>query len=233
VAASPRPSAAGIVRAAAALYRRHFGVLFLTAAALGVPPALVDVAVPAVPETGREIALVLLSATVEVLASVVAIVQVDVARRGGAPTLFGAVTAGTRRLLPALGALAMSTVWVCAAGAAGAIVLGGAWVFSPHDLDPLVRLLGLVLGLVLLAVPVTLVLLRFFVVVPVAVLEPGMPALQRSGELARGAYRQIGVLALIGWLAWVPATVLPWVDAGPPERRPPRIRIASWSTSAR
>lgn len=216
-----------IVRTAIAVYRRHFTVLFVTAAVLGVPAALVGLVVPAVPETGGEIALLLAASVVDVLAAVVAIVQVVTVLRGGEPTLSGGVTAGMRRLLPALGALGMSTVWILAVAALAGAVLGGIWVTTPRDDPRVTALVGAVL-LLLFLVPVTLVMLRYFAVLPVAVLEPGVPALHRSAELARGAYWKMGVLGLVGWLVWAPALILPWADAATTAA----LQLASWLTAA-
>lgn len=206
-------SIAEIVGGAFDVLRRHFAVLVVTAAVLGLPGALLGLGGAAVPESGGEIAIILAVSVVDVLAAVVAIVQVACALRGGEPALAGGVTSGVQRLLPALGALGLSTVWVLAVATVAGLVLGGVWVAAPRSDDP--RLVALEASVLLLGflVPVTWMMMRYFFVMVVAALEPGVPPLRRSIALARGAYWKIGVIGLIGWLVWAPATILPWADA--------------------
>lgn len=239
-APTARPlSTAEIVGGAFDVLRRHFTVLVVTAAVLGLPGAFLFLDDAAVPESGGAIAVTLAVSVVDVLAAVVAIVQVACAVRGEEPTLSGGVTSGLHRLLPALGALALSTVWVLAVAAVAGLLLGGVWVAAPRSDDP--RLVALEASVLLLGflVPVTWVIMRYFFVMVVAALEPGMPPLRRSVALARGAYWKIGVIGLVGWLAWAPATILPWADAfgalagdGPSPATGTGLAIAAWLAGA-
>ncbi|MCW5893010.1 MAG: hypothetical protein KIT14_21045 [bacterium] len=237
---SPYPLSSGaIVRASLEVYRRQFTVLFVTAALLGLPGALAGLGGSPVPESGGEILALLAVGVVEVLASVVAIVQVAAARRGAAPTLAGGVTAGAQRLLSVLGALGLSTVWVMAVAAPMAVLAGGVWVVVPRSDDPQIVALEASVLLLVVLVPATWMMLRYFFVVVVAALEPGTPPLRRSAALARGAYWKLGVVGLVGWLAWMPATVLPWADSlgglvgdGPDTTTGMALQIAAWLAAA-
>ncbi|CAN5848695.1 hypothetical protein BH20GEM3_BH20GEM3_05040 [soil metagenome] len=186
-----RPLTLGeILDAAFALYRRHFGTLFLTAVLPMLPVVAFWAAFPlfarGAPEQVTELANLggwllapyTIPATLLVWGALLH--QVSLAYLDSPISVREGYRRGVRRLLPLLGATFAASV-----------------------------LIGL--GLVLLVIPGILLLIMFFAVGPAVVIESRGPieALGRSRELARGAWGRIfAVLFLLFLITALPTFAL-------------------------
>lgn len=186
-----RPLTLGeILDGAFALYRRHFGTLFLTAVLPMLPVVAFWGAFPlfarGTPEqitrlmdlSGWVLMPYTLPASLLVWGALIH--QASQLYLGSPTSVQEGFHRGVRRLLPLLGAMVVAAV-----------------------------LIGL--GLILLVIPGVLLLIMFFAVGPVVVLEGRGPleALGRSRELARGAWGRIfGVLFLLFLITALPTFAL-------------------------
>jgi hypothetical protein len=202
-----RPLSTGeIIRGAFDVYRRQFLVLFVTAAALGLPGTVVGFS----PEPGMpdafDVLMAIVGAVLALLSSVALTMQVATALLGGQPTLGDGVTMGARRLLPVLGALVWTSIVVMGVVALplGAVLGGIGWLLRPEasGIDPIEFFLVVSLLVLVFATILGFVAIRYFAVLPIATLESARGVLQRSAALARGAYWKISVVWLVGGLVY-------------------------------
>jgi hypothetical protein len=174
-------------------YRKHAVTMVVTAAAVLLPTVLLTIRGGARPNP--------LNTLVVLLASVVATGQASEALLGRRPTLLGGLVVGLRRLVPALLSVVFFVVTAAAATVPFATLL---WLANPRlsGFTP-GGFVGALISLVLLwAVAMSWLLVRYFALVPVATLEPGASAPDRSAALARGAYGRITLVWLIGGLIY-------------------------------
>ena len=170
-------------------YRKHWATMVVTAAAVLLPTVLLTLRGGARPNP--------VNTLVVLLASVVATGQASEALLGRRPTLLGGLVVGLRRLVPALLSVVFFVVTAAAATVPFATLL---WLANPRfsGFTP-GGFVGALISLVLLwAVAMSWLLVRYFALVPVATLEPGASAPDRSTALARGAYGRITLVWLIG-----------------------------------
>ena len=174
-------------------YRKHWATMVVTAAAVLLPTVLLTLRGGARPNP--------VNTLVVLLASVVATGQASEALLGRRPTLLGGLVVGLRRLVPALLSVVFFVVTAAAATVPFATLL---WLANPRfsGFTP-GGFVGALISLVLLwAVAMSWLLVRYFALVPVATLEPGASAPDRSTALARGAYGRITLVWLIGGLIY-------------------------------
>jgi hypothetical protein len=188
-----------------AAYRKHGVLLAATSAAVLLPTMLLTICGFA--------GGVVLKTLIGVLASVVATGQASEALLGGRPTLTGGLGVGVRRFVPALLSLIFLLVTVVAATLPFAVLARLADPrfsgFTPEEFGG-----ALIVLAVLWAVAISWVALRYFALIPVATLEPGASAPDRSTALARGAYGRIMLVSLIGGLiAGAPLVLVGGVQA--------------------
>lgn len=202
-----RPLSIGeILDGSFSVYRRQFLVLFVTAAALGLPATVLGFgAEPGVPSMFDAVVMIL-GGVLGLVSSIALTAQVSTALLGGQPTLAEGIAVGARRFLPVLGALAWTTLFVLVVIALPlGLVLGGVgWLLRPEvsGLQPIVFVLvASVLVLVLVTV-LTTIALRYFAVLAIATLESARGVLKRSALLARGAYWKISVVWFVGGLIY-------------------------------
>lgn len=203
-----------VLTRAVAVYRDQFPVLFVTSALLGLPATVLGLGTEPGPPTLLGMLAGIAGGLLGLLATVAVTIQVATALRGDQPTLAAGVAAGASRLLPVLGAMLWTSIFVAVAAVLPmAVILGGvAWLSRPEasGLAPATfALVVTLLALVFVTVLGTLAV-RYFAVLPIATLESARGVLGRSAALARGAYWKIGVVWCVGGLL----VVLPMLAVG-------------------
>lgn len=191
-----RPLSIGeILDGAFALYRRHFVVMVATVAVLTAPGTLLQVEFPTVGglvmSIGTVIALVALTG------------QTSDALLGGQPELASGLMFGLRRTGAALMAIIVTSFMIILSALPFA---GLAWwvglEMAPDRSGLSVLTYILLLAVIVLAgvSVVSYLVLRWFAVMQIAVLEPTTHFMRRSAVLARGALWKISVVWLVGSL---------------------------------
>jgi len=184
------------------LYREHFGVLVLTAAVCGLPALVVDFALPEIVAMIVGIAggIVTYAALTWMAAEIVLGRRVDM----GAAIGFGVRNAP--RIVVSM--LCLGLVMMLAMGGGGALVAG--LVAATAPLGDGARIGGAIVGGVLVALLASYVLVRYFAVYQIVVLEKERHFLKRSALLAQGAMWKIGIVWTVGSLV----VSLPWMLVG-------------------
>jgi hypothetical protein len=199
-----RPLSIGeILDGAFSIYRRHFVVMITTAGVLTLPGTLAQVAFPnagsVLTSIGTVIALVALTG------------QTSDALLGGQPDLASGLQFGMRRTGAALTALLLTYLLI---GLVSVPFVGIGW-YVAVTMKPdqsglsLPAFLLLMMSIVLVGVTViSYLMLRWFAVMQIAVLEPTRRFLRRSAVLSRGALWKISVVWLVGTLiVGVPSSI--------------------------
>jgi len=205
-----RPLGIGeIMDGAFALYRKHFGALVLVALVCGIPSALANL----VPQDGLGIVLMLALMFVGSLAGTVGFAGLTWMCAelvlGRPATVKEALALGARNLLRVL----ISFLGVGLAVMLPLVGLGLAMMAVGWALGPFEGAAAVVAGFLAVLAPLTLasyLIVRYFAVYQVIVLERDRHFLKRSAVLARGAFWKISVV----WTLGLMIVAVPWTVIG-------------------
>jgi hypothetical protein len=183
----------GLLDATFTAYRKHAAILVPTAAAVFLPAMLMAIQGGGARGPVRTL--------IGLLATVVMTAQASDALLGRSPTVLRALGVGVRRFVPALLCLSFLAV----TGAAATLPFAAlAWLARPRfsGFTPAAFVGAIIALAVLWGAVMSLLILRYFALIPVVALEPGASPPDRSIALARGAYGRIALVWLIGGLIY-------------------------------
>lgn len=194
-----RPLGIGeILDGAFTVYRRHFAVLFASAALLYAPAELAGL-------LPGEMLRAIVGLACAAAAQAPLTWQASAAILGGTPTVGDGLAAGGRRVLAVL----LLELTITALIGLVTLPLLGAWILlasftfpsAPGDpVQTMVSAAAIAATGTLALAPSALLMVRWYLAWPACVLEPGAPALRRSASLVRGSYVRLGLLWSLAWL---------------------------------